>query len=504
MACLLGAMVALVLGIARADAQTHSREDFVELCRTKAGMNVYETAENVEGLYVGMNVWGPGPFAWGLVKEGFRFIEVRVARPVGTVGKLYPEGPGYYRHTLEDLGHPKCEPFEKAFGPVAKQGGVDVHDVYGGKCMATWRIERPEAKYRALRWRRKWNPTEQDIADQKNRRWRARPGDIINRHTRYGSADGKKVYAEHNVFSFVSEADPSGKRSEPAQCPTVKATDFSPPSPARVFKAPPYTPAPPIEVNATTGNSMTVIAMGLVLPAPSADDFGLLVKVIPEKPLDEAAKCGTQKKFEALCRTKAGTRVYETATDVQGIFDGTSETRCWLCEDGLLRVGYRFVEFRASRSMTESSLAANYLEKPGLYRFTLEEANHPDCRLFYKRFEPLIKAGKQLSPRYRGKCIATNEIEQVIAKYKMDQQRVGNWKERKPGDLLALHTTYSNIDGSKFYAEHHFYKFLPLNAKRNFSTGAYMGKSCPERQAKDYPPPRVNVIFEPTQGLGPK
>lgn len=181
--------------------------------------------------------------------------------------------------------------------------------------------------------------------------------------------------------------------------------------------------------------------------------------------------------FEELCRTKAGAHVYETVKNVRGILDEVSETICQYCEYGLTLGGYDFVEYQVTEKVPPDHWIHLYVDGPGLYRFTLEEANHPNCRRFYERWRPRVENGLGLPDEFKGKCVATWPIEKVSAKYKI-KEIVGRGvlAER----IAHIHRVYATVDETKIFAEHYFFKYIPKDGMQSPVTGQVYGtRSCP-------------------------
>ncbi len=196
-------------------------------------------------------------------------------------------------------------------------------------------------------------------------------------------------------------------------------------------------------------------------------------------------------KFEELCRTKAGTHIYETVDNVEGVYGIGPNS-------GLLKYGYKFVEYEVSADVPQRNLKYTYVTSPGLYRYTLENANHPNCHNFYKLFETSIKAGHGVPEKFGGKCVAMWPIEKATAKYRYFRARKGKWEARRgPGDLSQMHDIFSSIDGRKIYAENHLFNYVPLNSTRNFSSGNYTGISCPDVNSPEFSSPNPSEIFKP-------
>jgi len=201
-----------------------------------------------------------------------------------------------------------------------------------------------------------------------------------------------------------------------------------------------------------------------------------------------------EKHFEELCQKYAGPHVYKTAENVKGVFDSLSDVGPRYVEFGL-NSQFDFIEYRVTGKMSTTLFFYHYVDSPGLYRFTYEKPNHPNCGLFYKRWKGLKPKG------FKNKCIATWRIDEVTARYRIDE----DWSLVKSNDRVSQrHRTFSSVDGKKLYAEHYRFKYVPKSGPKNIVTGRTTGtRSCPASADKSKTEPRVDHIFVPAK-LGHK
>lgn len=195
------------------------------------------------------------------------------------------------------------------------------------------------------------------------------------------------------------------------------------------------------------------------------------------------------REFRELCETKAGTHIYETVKDVDGVL-GIRPL------PGLLRYGYSFVEYEIPETIVGDDLRLVFATGPGLHRYSLEAPKHSNCKIFYEIYSTGPRAGRSIPEKFGGKCLATERIDHPTAKYAFSDI----WKETArggtPGELSAFSQKFTSVGGDKVYAEHNSYRYTPRGAGRNWM-GAYHGINCPARGSQDFTPPNIDSIFIP-------
>lgn len=116
------------------------------LCERDYGSHVYETVEGVEGfLLEGREDCGGACMSY-LPSGLYTFLEVRATH--ARLGGMTP-GPGLYRFTAEEYGHPQCEVFYRYEAEFLHEDYVEEN--MNGKCIATWPIETVQSEY-AFEW----------------------------------------------------------------------------------------------------------------------------------------------------------------------------------------------------------------------------------------------------------------------------------------------------------------------------------------------------------------
>ena len=169
---------------------------------------------------------------------------------------------------------------------------------------------------------------------------------------------------------------------------------------------------------------------------------------------------GAATEYERLCRDEAGVHVYEKVEGVSGVLDEVSETSCRYCHLALLTFGYKFVEYRVTKSVLSGNYPALYVNGRGLYRFTLESQNHSNCKLSYEFYAPRIKRGFGLPEDFKGKCIATWKIKNIKSKYKITESES---YENFPDGVIGIDSlNVVRISDSKILGEHKRISFVPL------------------------------------------
>lgn len=182
--------------------------EYLELCQTKAGAHIHSTVEDVRGVY-GI------PPKIGLVDIGYDFVELNLdkASPDGFYRFLNEiHGSGFYRFTLEDLNHPRCDAFYRGYKKFVNEtlsrmrrmnqppANIAlrleaIEDIFarnfGSKCIASTPIDVPAAKYR------------QEYIDYKKITRKEKPGDIDFTGKKFTSMDGEAIYAEEYRFTYI-------------------------------------------------------------------------------------------------------------------------------------------------------------------------------------------------------------------------------------------------------------------------------------------------------------
>lgn len=194
--------------------------------------------------------------------------------------------------------------------------------------------------------------------------------------------------------------------------------------------------------------------------------------------------------FKGLCRTKAGTHIYETVENVDGVFGlGPRE--------GLLKYGYMLVEFNIPNSFSQSSLKRMLADDHGLYRYTLEREQHPKCQKFYAFYESWLSHGRSIPRAYDGYCLVSEKIQRESANFGVISEQIGPQGEPVPGTITGLRTKFQNLEGSKLYAEHYYFSYLPKSAPTKFVQGDLIYQKCFENDNSERNPPPVDQIFIP-------
>lgn len=183
--------------------------------------------------------------------------------------------------------------------------------------------------------------------------------------------------------------------------------------------------------------------------------------------------------YQRLCMEIGGGHVFEKVDGVEGILDAVSETRCDYCEYVLLTGGYDFVEYKFTPRTKRTELRYQFANSHGLHRFTLEEPNHPNCRLFYELFQPRIKLGRGIAPHYKGKCIATWKVDKIKAKYKITEQN--NLEEYNDGIIQIQSRKYYRITDNKLVGEYNLLTLAPFRVPGDPSSRKRSDlQHCPE------------------------
>ena len=451
--CVSALLVAPDARPASGDTYTPARayQVFQEYCEKQGGLKVFETVENVDGVYVPLGIYDSGPYTWGLVKEGYRFIELRARRSSPMNDGLYATDRAYYRHTLAEPGSSSCIPFEKTFSPIAATVGLDLIELYGGRCLATDPIAGPTAKYSVFRTFKALEVDETGEAKKTTIRSVKTTGGINDFATIYSSSDRSKIYAEFHTFQYVPMPGEERRPFTELVCPVSKGKLQQAPGPSVVFKPVDARPTVPLAIPWDADTEEKIKVALILLTPPTSEDANNAVKVIrPSADANQPHRAAQE--YERLCREKSGVHVFEKIEGVHGILDASSETRCDFCAFALLTSGYEFVEYHATEKLIPKFFASHYIDSRGLYRFTLEEANHPNCRLFYKFFAPRIKRGLGTPENFGGKCVATWKVREFKAKYKITQKRTD--KNYDDGSITIRTWSVSDVTEDKALGEY--------------------------------------------------
>jgi hypothetical protein len=167
--------------------------------------------------------------------------------------------------------------------------------------------------------------------------------------------------------------------------------------------------------------------------------------------------------MQKLCDEHDGMKIYRTAENVAGFLDrmvglGAQDDGCAFgsCVNVLKSREYRFVEAAASSEFIQnnpivhkfnrlsglnrtSGYLGGFVEKPGLYRFTLEKPGHPNCRIFerwqaFKHPDMVAQGRRRLD--FQDTCIATWPIENFSARYELRDNKIR--RKRSYGVLVTF------------------------------------------------------------------
>lgn len=203
--------------------------------------------------------------------------------------------------------------------------------------------------------------------------------------------------------------------------------------------------------------------------------------------------------YRRLCREKAGPHIYQIVENVRGFLDQAAKYTSLYNESVTPSSGYEFVEYRVPWGMSEASLVNHYVPGPGLYRYTSAPSTSPKCERFYKRFEVGIRRGLPLDKRFDGVCIVATPIENISAKHRVYYYSLKpheTWSE-----INETYTQFSSIDGSKTYAEHYRYRYVPDYAETRFASGFQEHYRCPGDGTGKEHPPSIKKIFKPSMSM---
>lgn len=130
-------------------------------CGDRSGAHIYRTVENVAGFFI-TGTGCDGSCQESLIDSNYafyRFIEARVGEleprrnalsgyRFETSAERYKSamvpGPGLYRFTREEPGHPNCKNYDEW---LANKKGLQGDDDYINNCIATWKIDEISSQY---------------------------------------------------------------------------------------------------------------------------------------------------------------------------------------------------------------------------------------------------------------------------------------------------------------------------------------------------------------------
>lgn len=204
--------------------------------------------------------------------------------------------------------------------------------------------------------------------------------------------------------------------------------------------------------------------------------------------------------FADFCKTNnAGFHIYETAENIDGYFDASSEIGCDLsCQDGLLYYGYDYVEtelvedvfkervasvekdLRIGNDYRKSFRYSGFANEPGLYRFyVVNSEDDLRCELFNEwmniYFQGREKGNRVKDGMYKGICIATEKIDKIKSKY---EYRYGTTTEVLNGRLSKSYNEVVSRDSGNVIAESARYSYSPDTIV--YAHSQMSGGSCPE------------------------
>ena len=204
----------------------------------------------------------------------------------------------------------------------------------------------------------------------------------------------------------------------------------------------------------------------LVLTACTTGQTVALIRAIDAPPFRTPTP-----EMQKLCDEHDGMKIYRTAENVTGYVDRTTAAnvrdegcRVDACRDALSSRQYQFVEAAASEEFflqnpivhthnRTSGFLRGLVDKPGLYRFTLEKLGNPNCRIFERwhafTYTRLAAQGKRRFD-FPDTCIATWPIQHFTAKHELrnefvDRARPYGWLhtfvnqvvDRNDGSVMA-------------------------------------------------------------------
>jgi len=209
----------------------------------------------------------------------------------------------------------------------------------------------------------------------------------------------------------------------------------------------------------------------------------------------------TYLKFKELCRTKAGTRIYKTVEDVPGFLDMSCYGYCLYCNFQFIESGYQFVETQFPQDVSTRHLSAMYVTTPGAYRYSAQYSTHPGCKRYFDQESGKVLHRSTVS-KFGAKipCVAVTPIDSFISKYRVYQESIGKLGHGVPGKIAISKREFSNLDGSRLYAEHYRITYIPKDAFRDL-VGRYRFLECPAKGDADRFPPKVTEIFKPSKSL---
>ncbi len=228
------------------------------------------------------------------------------------------------------------------------------------------------------------------------------------------------------------------------------------------------------------------------------------------------ASCGYIKhpELRASCERDGGVSIYDTASNVEGIFWGGrwgvspssgphkfTPEGCsgYGCTQIITKLGFQFVEFGIFEHEKPSfykPTPASFLQQK-FFRYTLEDAGDGKCLAYQEatgdyrmRADPkerVFPAGTEIARRFNGraKCIGLEEIERPSARYAVFEKRTmdtfsGKTGAREPG-IFLVRQWITDLSNWKTIAEARWYAYYGPSAYGS-PTLAESRYWCPRRQ----------------------
>lgn len=226
----------------------------------------------------------------------------------------------------------------------------------------------------------------------------------------------------------------------------------------------------------------------------------------------QSVLAGSDFQFEELCKTVAGTKIFMSVKNVNGVSLPRSDWNFSYADAGVLGLGYEFVEIEFRKSNRPSYKTDRFISEFGKHKYHLAEFGDPKCDKFTERLKFMLEMSHTpLSPSekdqmiqlmWRGKCLAVEKVSEFTAPfrvywshviYRNREKHPPNKWQYEAGDIIHATKRYENARTGDVLAEFNLVRLVKSvqNGRRKYS------KSCPER-AKNAPPKLLTDVLVPS------
>tara|TARA_R110000868_G_scaffold116415_1_gene310018 strand:- start:379 stop:1164 length:786 start_codon:yes stop_codon:yes gene_type:complete len=215
---------------------------FQDLCAAGSGLQIFQRAENVNGVFDATFKTKCGLCEHALVSAKYSFVEFEISADdlprspkQHFFDQAYVTGLGFHRAVLKPAHHPDCKIFydyHSNYWPGSKEASAEhlayIHKKLGNHCIATTPIQKVTTQY-AFREFSKETVIRERLFKQKIEWSNYKNGELFATYTKYTL---NKTIKRHKGGFYPSEI------TETISCPMKDNSEYAPPSVEDVFARP--------------------------------------------------------------------------------------------------------------------------------------------------------------------------------------------------------------------------------------------------------------------------